>query len=143
MESSPAEPMAHPNQHRLTASVMYNRAIGKKRNLALTLAYGKTYKQPAATDAWLFEAAYLLGRATVFFRYDNALLDEILGAPEAAYRVKKFSIGGVWNFERNRHREQGAGLSLDFYSYPALLKPTYGSEPVTFNLFYRLRFGRM
>ncbi len=131
------------NQHRLTLSAMHNRAFENGDNLASMLAIGQNLKDGGKTTALLAETAYTHGRQTYFARLDNTQKDELVGVPTGVYRVQKFSIGGVHNLKQDESGQQGVGASLDFYSYPSTLKASYGSAPVSVNVFYRWRFGRM
>lgn len=131
------------NPHRLTLSAQYNKGFANGANVATLLAYGKNFKQSGSSDALLIEGAYSRGRWTAFGRWENVAKDELVNAPPGAYRINKFTLGGVFNFQASPSSEQGFGASLDFYQYPSALEPIYGTCPVTFNLFYRLRFGKM
>ncbi|WP_395092641.1 hypothetical protein [Armatimonas sp.] len=131
------------NQHRLTVSAMHNRAFENGDNLASMIAVGQNIKPGAKTTALLAETAYTHGRQTYFARLDNTQKDELVGVPAGIYRVQKLSVGGVHNLKQNEQGQQGIGASLDFYSYPSTLKTSYGSAPVSVNVFYRWRFGKM
>lgn len=133
------------NQHRLTVSAMYNRSFENGDNLAAMVALGQNRKADsgASTSAVLTEVAYTRSKEVFFARLDNTQKNELVGVPSGTYRVQKLSVGGVHNLKQDTNSQQGVGASLDFYSYPTALKPYYGSAPVSVNLFYRLRFGRM
>ena len=133
------------NQHRLTVSAMHNKAFENGDNLASMIALGQNLKDGSGgkTTALLAETAYTHGRHTYFARLDNTQKDELVGVPGGVYRVQKLSIGGVHNLKQDEQGQQGVGASLDFYSYPSALKPYYGSAPVSVNVFYRWRFGKM
>jgi hypothetical protein len=137
------EPLESGSQHRLTASAQYNKGFANGANFAGLLAYGRNIKSDHTSDAWLLEGAYTRGRWIMFGRWENVAKDELVDVPEGSYRINKFSLGGTYNFQQNRHVEQGIGASVDFYSFPGALKPLYGSDPVGFSVFYRLRFGKM
>ncbi|MBB6050803.1 hypothetical protein [Armatimonas rosea] len=129
--------------HRLTVSLMHNRALENGDNLATLLALGQNLKHGDRTTALLAEAAYTHGRQTYFARVDSAQKDELVGVPSGVYRVQKLSLGGVHNLKQDEQGQQGIGASVDLYAYPTALKPAYGSAPVSVNLFYRWRFGKM
>lgn len=131
------------SQHRFTLSAQYNRAFANGDNLALMLAYGQNVKPTGSPDAWILEGAYTRGRTIWFGRYENVAKDELVDVPAGIYRIHKFTLGGTYNFQQNKKVEQGIGSSVDFYAYPSALKPFYGKSPVSFNVFYRLRFGKM
>jgi hypothetical protein len=131
------------NQHRLTLSAMHNAAFENGDNLASMVAIGQNLKDGGKTTALLAETAYTHGRQTYFARLDNTQKDELVGVPTGVYRVQKLSLGGVHNLKQDERGQQGVGASLDFYSYPSTLKASYGTAPVSVNVFYRWRFGRM
>lgn len=131
------------NQHRLTVSAMHNRAFESGDNLASMIALGQNRKKGATTAALLAEVAYTHQRQTYFARLDSTQKDELVGVPPGVYRVQKLSLGGVQNLKQDEQGQQGVGASLDLYSVPAALKPTYGSAPISVTVFYRWRFGRM
>jgi hypothetical protein len=130
------------SQHRLTVSAQYNKAMANG-NFAGLLAYSRNIKGDHSPDGWLLEGAYTRGRWIGFGRWENVAKDELVDVPHGNYRINKFSLGATYNFQQNRNVEQGLGASLDFYHYPSALNAQYGSNPVGFSVFYRLRFGKM
>ncbi|MGC4042584.1 MAG: hypothetical protein QM758_02125 [Armatimonas sp.] len=132
------------NAHRLTVSVMHNRASENGDNLASMLAFGQNQKAGhKTTNALLAETSLTHGRQVYFVRFDSTEKDELVGVPSGTYRVQKLSLGGVHNLKQDANGQQGVGASIDLYSYPSVLKSAYGSAPVSFTLFWRWRFGRM
>lgn len=148
------------NQQRTTASVSYNRPLREGRdNWQTTLGWARNRKyapdEPMhATDAWLLESAYLAPQGTLFGRIERTGKDELFPdahsgsgeVPEehhATYTINKFTLGGLKNLGLWRGTDVGVGGSLSLYAFPGELKPVYGSSPVSFNLFVRLRTGRM
>lgn len=133
------------NLHRLTLSVMHNKAFENGDNLASMIALGQNIKagSHSQTTALLAETAYTHGNQTYFARLDSTQKDELVGVPTGAYRVQKLSIGGIHNLKQSENGQQGIGATLDFYAYPSTLKSAYGSAPLSATLFYRWRFGKM
>ena len=133
------------DQHKLTVSAMHNRALPTGDNIASMLAVGQNIPSggKSKTTALLAETAYTHRTETYFARYDNVQKDELVDVPAGTYRVQKFTLGGVHNLRQSESGQQGIGASLDFYSYPSALKGSYGAAPVSFNVFYRWRFGKM
>jgi hypothetical protein len=128
---------------RLTVSMMHNKALENGDNLASMLAIGQNLKGGDKTTALLAETAYTHGRQTYFVRLDSTQKDELVAVPAGVYRVQKLSLGSVHNLKQNEQGQQGVGASVDLYAYPTALKPLYGSAPVSVNVFYRWRFGKM
>jgi hypothetical protein len=148
-EPEPLEPGT--NQQRTTASVMYNKPLREgKTNWQTMLGWARNRKyapehEMQATDAWLLESAYLAPEGTLFGRIERVDKDELFPASEehTVYTVNKFTLGGVKNLGVWRGTDVGVGGSLSLYAYPSALEPSYGSSPVSFNLFVRLRTARM
>ncbi|HVK07000.1 MAG TPA: hypothetical protein VM490_26265 [Armatimonadaceae bacterium] len=155
------------NQQRTTASISYNAPRrGGRDNWQTMLAWGRNRKFAPngvrwQSDAWLLESAYLGSSYTVFGRIESTDKDELElpflvfpttrhfgpgGIPLAdhtPFNVDKFTLGGVKNVYRVRGAELGVGGSVSVYDYPGVLELTYGSPPVSFTLFFRLRTERM
>ena len=134
------------SQWRETASVEYNRPLSLG-NWATTLVWGRVQK--LATDAHL--NSYLL-ESTLNFREKNYLFsrlelvdkDELF--PEAPfhpwYRIGAYTFGGVRDLVHERAWQLGLGADVTVYSKPAVLDAAYGSYPVSFQIFLRMRPGR-
>jgi hypothetical protein len=127
--------------------VEYNRPFGGG-NWATSLVWGRVRK--VATDSHL--NSYLLEstlnfreRNYVFSRLELVDKDELFPAAlvHPAYRIGAYTIGGVRDLLRARVENQpwqlGLGADVTFYSKPAVLDPAYGSFPVSFQIFLRLR----
>jgi hypothetical protein len=135
------------SQWRQSVSVEYNRPLARG-NWATSVVWGRVRK--VATDSHL--SSYLL-ESTLNFRERNyvfsrlELVDKDELFPEAlvhpAYRIGAYTIGGVRDLLRARVGNQpwqlGLGADVTFYSKPAVLDPAYGSFPVSFQIFLRLR----
>jgi len=135
------------SQWRQSASVEYNRPFAGG-NWATSVVWGRVHK--VATDAHL--NSYLLestlnfrDRNYIFSRLELVDKDELF--PQApvhpAYRIGAYTIGGVRELIRasveNRPWQLGLGADVTFYSKPAVLDSAYGSSPVSFQIFLRLR----
>lgn len=138
------------NQHRATVSAIYNRPLGNGDHWQTMLAWGRNRKResgehPHSTDAWLLESSLLKRDYTLFGRVERVEKDELFPerAGHTAYTINKLTVGGVKNIAAKRDTEIGVGASVSTYSFPSALKADYGSSPVSFNLFLRLRTERM
>jgi hypothetical protein len=72
--------------------------------------------------------------------------DELDLAPpldHQSFRIGAYTFGGVRDLLQNKHGQIGFGADVTFYSKPAVLDQVYGRNPVSFNVFLRLRPGRM
>jgi len=138
------------SQWRQTASVEYNRPFAGG-NWATSAVWGRVYK--VATDAHL--DSYLL-ESTVNFRERNyafsrfELVDKDELFPQApvhpAYRIGAYTFGGERDLFsahiENLPWQLGLGADVTFYSKPSVLDAAYGSVPVSFQIFLRLRPAR-
>jgi hypothetical protein len=124
------------DMHRFTASMIHNKTFENGDNLASMVALGQNIPtgNKTKTTALLLETAYVRNNQTYFARLDNTQKDELVNVPTGNYRIQKFTVGGI---------HKNTGVSLDFYAYPSALKPYYGNSPVSLNIFYRRRFGKM
>jgi len=148
---SPEALLPDEDQARMTATVMYNRALAKG-NWASTLLWGHT---SSLQDHSVFNS-YLL-ESTVRFRIQNSvwtrieLVDrsnEILlaGNPLPAgfveqpiARVPAFTAGYDRNMHFIPHLATAIGAQFTAYGVADLFKPVYGSHPIGVILFVRLR----
>ncbi len=134
------------SQWRQTASVEYNRPLNGGA-WATTLIWGRVHK--VATDTTL--NSYLL-ESTLNFRQRNyaftrlELVDKDELFPSAlthpAYRIGAYTFGGVRDLIQNRAWQLGLGADVTFYSKPSVLDSAYGNEPVSFQIFLRVRPGK-
>ncbi len=135
------------NQWRETASVEYNWPLASG-NWATTAAWGRVHK--LATGAHL--NSYLL-ESTLNFRARNYLFsrlelvdkDELFPQAPAHpwYRIGAYTFGAERDLMQNRVGQLGLGSDVTIYSKPAVLDAVYGNFPVSFQIFLRLRPGRM
>jgi hypothetical protein len=134
------------NQIRQTASIEYNRAIAGG-NWATTFIWGRVHKFPIDTNL----NSYLLESTLNFWRRNYAfsrleLVDKDELFPQApvhpAYRIGAYTFGGERDLVQNRAWQLGLGADVTFYSKPAVLDASYGNNPVSFQIFLRMRPGR-
>ena len=135
------------SQWRQTASVEYNRPL-RDGSWASSLIWGRVHK--IATGVNL--NSYLL-ESTLNFRQRNyafsrlELVDKDELFPQAAvvstYRIGAYTFGGVRDLIANKIWQMGLGADVTFYSKPGALDPVYGKQPVSFQIFLRMRPARM
>ena len=61
--------------------------------------------------------------------------------PRDRVSVEAATLGFVRNFPILADTETGLGADFTFYRFPSSLDPIYGSRPVSFHVFVRMRFG--
>jgi hypothetical protein len=133
------------SQWRQTASVEYNKPLAMG-NWATTLVWGHVHKiaTGANLNGYLLESTLnFLERNYAFTRMELVDKDELF--PQApvhpAYRIGAYTFGGVRDLVHSSAWHFGLGADVTFYSKPAVLDAAYGSRPVSFQIFLRLRPG--
>ncbi|HKT86848.1 MAG TPA: hypothetical protein VJQ59_00330 [Candidatus Sulfotelmatobacter sp.] len=134
------------DQWRQTASIEYNRPL-VAGNWASTFVWGRVHKLATGTNlnSYLLESTFnFRERNYAFSRLELVDKDELF--PQAtvhpAYRVGAYTFGGVRDLIHNRAWQLGLGADLTFYSKPAVLNAAYGDNPVSFQIFLRIRPGK-
>ncbi|MFY9950339.1 MAG: hypothetical protein WA261_14760 [Candidatus Sulfotelmatobacter sp.] len=133
------------NQWRQTASIEYDRSLSWG-NWASSLIWGRVHEIGPRTNL----NGYLL-ESTLNFRRRNyaftrlELVDKNELFPQAAvhpaYRIGGYTFGGTRDLVQNHAWQLGAGADVTIYSKPAVLDAAYGSFPVSFQIFFRIRPG--
>lgn len=116
---------------------------------AITIGYGVNAAEHGSRQAMFAEGTRHVGLNSIFFRVEslqvetNVLLTDTAPANdrEAERRdiVSQLTLGGVRDILRWRGFEGGFGAAVSFYAVPDALKPSYGSHPVSWQLYFRLR----
>ena len=143
---SPEQLEPDQNEQRTTASVTWNKPLGKNRNWATTLAWSnKNESRGPALTGLLAETALMLGSDEIFARAEHERENELFDDTPLAGRVfgvSKASLGYQHEFPVEQHLFLAVGGIASAYAYPDALKPHYGREGVkSFMLYGRLRFG--
>ena len=135
---------------RMTASVMYNRPLGRG-NWASTLLWGRNrgLNEHQIGNGYLAESTlHFLDRNNVWGRIENVdRTSDLLGgapatlnAPEPFLaRVQAYTAGYDREFSWLPEVSSALGGQVTFYGKPAFLTPVYGTHPVGFLLFVRFR----
>ncbi len=136
------------DQDRTIASAVYNRAF-RNGDFQTVFAWGRMDQYARAggpgvtSDAYLLESVLTRGSDTVFGRFENVGKDEFfpIGEPGDGvfHNVSKISVGYQRSFPLPAHLATDVGGLFSRYVIPRALDSTYGSDPVSFMLFTRLR----
>jgi len=131
------------DQHRLTASAIYNRRL-EHGNWQTTLAWGQNaFAGGRRLDAFLLESALGWYQHTIFARAEYDAKNELFppGDPfdGQVFRVSKFTLGYVYDIPVAEHLSLGLGALGSLYDLPEALHPAYGSSPASTMLFMRLK----
>jgi uncharacterized cupredoxin-like copper-binding protein len=142
--TSPEALHADDDVERTTASAIYQRNFGSAK-WQTTFAWGRNKPSHGdSTDAYLLESAIALGKTHTFFgRVERADKNELFleGDPREGetFKVGKLTMGYVHDFRSGGHFKIGLGGLVSAYSLPDELHPVYGSSPMSFMLFARIR----
>jgi len=139
------------DQERMTASIMYNRPL-QKGNWANTLLWGRTrsLEDDSIFNSYLLESTVRFQtRNYVWTRIENAgRSNELLigenplppGFREAPIgHVQAYTFGYDHDFDVIPHLASAIGAQFTTYGVPDVLKPIYGSHPLSVAIFIRLR----
>jgi hypothetical protein len=133
------------SQWRQTASVEYNRPL-EAGHWATSLIWGRVHKIATETNlnSYLLESTLNFQRRNyAFSRLELVDKDELF--PQApvhpAYRIGAYTFGGVRDLIQDRAWKLGLGADVTVYSKPSALDVNYGSHPVSFQIFLRIRPG--
>ena len=142
---------------RTTASLQYNKPFNHG-NWASSLVWGRNH---ASSPGEIHNLNGYTAESTVNFLDKNYLYtrlelvdkDDLLRPADRAllgitqdhpsFRIGAYTFGGardLWNTEKV---SVAIGSDLTFYSKPAILDLIYGSNPVSWKLFFRIRPGKM
>ena len=135
------------SQRRQTASVEYVRPLaGKLANgsWATSLVWGRVHKEADNHDlnGYVLESTLnFLTKNYAFTRLELVDKDELFpGGPLSPnYRIGAYTVGGARDLVQSRLWQLALGADLTFYSKPASLNAAYGSDPVSFQIFLRVR----
>src|SRR5437773_4257655 len=124
---------------------------------AVTADLGVTHNDEGNHTSFFTEATWHAGLSSVYGRFEahqpeiaTLLTGGVVGTAEARSlrgTVLALTVGGVRDVVRARGFELGFGGDLTAYGVPDVLQTAYGSSPVSFHIFLRLRppapMGRM
>jgi hypothetical protein len=133
------------DQHRFTVSAAYGRELPHGDNFSATAYFGQILNEgnPTPLDGWLAEATYYHAKDAIFARFERVDKDELYGIPLGNYIVNKLVFGDTHTLYRGGGFDYGLGAYAGLYSFPSSLDPFYGSIPVTFGIFLRIRPAKM
>jgi len=140
------EALAAGSQWRQTASVEYNRPL-HGGSWASSVVWGRVHKIEAGVNLNSYLAESTLNfraRNYVFTRLELVDKDELFpqAAVHPAYRIGAYTLGGTRDLVQSTAWRLGLGADMTFYSMPAVLDAAYGRQPVSFQIFLRLRPGK-
>jgi len=139
------------NQHRITASWLYNKPLGEDANFTTALVWGQNnLTTEGKTNSYLAEADYQRGRDTWFTRMENIQKSgHELQLPSAALQDRKFGLGAytagyVRDLTHGTGIDTGLGFAVTADTHPSALNSDYGNgTPLSFQVYLRFRPSRM
>ncbi len=142
----------HPGEdaHRTTASAMYNRPIGGRRNLQSTLVFGRNTVGGADLDSLLLEGHLKTdGGWSYYARYEwiqkNAgeLVLPSTFPEDEVFDLQQITLGVVRDLRSRGSLQWGIGFQASVSLTPDRLTPVYGNDPTGWLLFLRVHPKRM
>ena len=142
---------------RTTASLQYNKPLARG-NWASAFVWGRNHvSSPGETrnlNGYTAESTVnFLDKNYLYTRLELVDKDELLRDSDRAllgitehhpsFRIGAYTFGGARDLWNTDQVSFAIGSDLTFYSKPAILDRLYGSNPVSWKLFLRLRPGKM
>ena len=131
------------SQRRQTASVEYVRPFARG-SWATSVVWGRVHKEVADHNL----NGYLL-ETTVNFKLRNYAFSrlELVDKDELfpnnpllpSFRIGAYTFGGAYDLVQNRLWHLALGADLTLYSKPSTLDSAYGKNPISFQVFLRVR----
>ena len=138
------------NQHRTTASAIYNLPLGHGANWSTSLVWSQDRNTgERATHGLLAETNFQRGRDTIYARWERVeksghelVLDEI--DHDRIFPVSGYTIGYVRDLVHGRGIDIGLGGQFTLNDMPDRLEQYYGTDlPYSFQVFFRIRPSMM
>jgi hypothetical protein len=142
------------DQHRTTASLVYNKPLGEDANWASSLVWGQNEESDTRqnSNSYLAETDYQRGanawyaRAELVQKSGHELVLQTPALEGSMFDVGAYTIGYVRDLKHNSGAgiDVGLGAQVTVNSKPSRLDPFYGSGTrVGFEIFFRIRPSRM
>jgi hypothetical protein len=131
------------SEHRQTASVEYVRPFDGG-SWATSVVWGRKFKvvDSHRLNSYLAESTLnFKSRNYAFTRMELVDKDELFPGVSPIFRVGAYTFGGSRDLIQNALWQFAAGADVTVYSKPAALDSAYGSNPVSFQIFVRVRPG--
>ncbi len=138
------------SEHRVTASVLHGRKLGRDGQIATAVIWGANRRSGRTTHSALAESEAVLDRQnTIFGRLElvqKTAEDLVLAtgpggfAPDSTFTVAAVSVGCIREVVRMSKATLGVGFQATLNVVPSALDPIYGSRtPAGGMVFIRLR----
>jgi len=133
------------SERRQTASVEYVRPFDRG-SWATSVVWGRKHKELGRRNlnSYLLESTVnFQARNYAFSRLELVDKDELFpnGPLHPGFRIGAYTFGGARDLVQNQRCQFAVGADLTVYSKPSALNASYGDQPVSFQLFLRVRPG--
>ena len=142
---------------RVTASVQYNKPL-HRGNWASAFVWGRNHTSSPSEihnlNGYTFESTVnFLDKNYLYTRLELVDKDELLRPKDRAllritddhpsFRIGAYTFGGARDVWKSDKVSFAIGTDLTFYSKPSVLDRIYGTNPLSWKLFFRVRPGKM
>jgi hypothetical protein len=133
------------SERRQSASIEYVRPFDRG-SWATSAIWGRKHKvlEGRNLNSYLLESTVnFMARNYAFLRLELVDKDELFpdDPSRPSFRIGAYTLGGARDLIQNRLWQLALGADLTFYSKPQVLNSTYGDNPVSFQIFVRVRPG--
>ena len=133
------------SERRQSASIEYVRPFDRG-SWATSAIWGRKHKvlEGRNLNSYLLESTVnFMARNYAFSRLELVDKDELFpdDPSRPSFRIGAYTLGGARDLIQNRLWQLALGADLTFYSKPQVLNSTYGDNPVSFQIFVRVRPG--
>jgi hypothetical protein len=154
---SPENQEPNADVERTTASLQYDRPFNRG-NWATALIWGRNHVHSGVTihhlNGYTAESTVnFLDKNYFYTRLELVDKDDLLRPADRAllgirqdhpsFRIGAYTFGGVRDIWNTDNVSFAIGSDVTFYSKPSILDRIYGSNPVSWKLFFRIRPGKM
>jgi hypothetical protein len=138
------------NQHRTTASIIYNKPLGPDVNWSNSFAWAQNNTtHEGKSQAFIAETNYQRGRDTIYARWERVEKSghELVltgNDLDRIFPVSGYTIGYVRDLTHGKGIDAGLGGQFTLNDMPNRLERYYGTDlPYSFQIFLRIRPSRM
>jgi hypothetical protein len=133
------------SERRQSASIEYVRPFDQG-SWATSAIWGRKHKELENhnLNSYLLESTVnFRARNYAFSRLELVDKDELFpdDPSRPSFRIGAYTLGGARDLVQNRLWQLALGADLTFYSKPSALNSVYGDNPVSFQLFVRIKPG--
>ena len=129
---------------RTTASLLYHEPFSETNWWSNTFVWGRNEDEHSGKqNSFLLESSFQLTQIAFFARFE--IVEKPRGelgfsnSPEGKATVGEYTIGTLYDFMKTKDTDTGIGFQVTGYSKSAEFNAAYGSNPLSFEIFIRIR----